>query len=66
MSRSVKRGESLYRAHDPFQSLSSVRTGSFKTIVMHRDGQAQVTGFQIAGERVPAFDLHQSPARGRA
>jgi len=49
-TRSVKRGESLFRAHDTFQSLYSVRTGSFKTIVMHRDGQEQVTGFQIAGE----------------
>jgi CRP/FNR family transcriptional regulator len=27
-----------------------VRAGSFKTIVMHRDGREQVTGFHLAGD----------------
>ncbi|MFP6562763.1 helix-turn-helix domain-containing protein [Paraburkholderia sp. B3] len=49
-TRSVRRGEALFRTHDAFQSLYAVRTGSFKTIVMHRDGREQVTGFQIPGE----------------
>ncbi|HTR05933.1 MAG TPA: helix-turn-helix domain-containing protein [Paraburkholderia sp.] len=49
-TRNVHRGEALFRAHDTFQSLYSVRTGSFKTVVMHRDGREQVTGFQIPGE----------------
>ncbi|WP_246792659.1 fumarate/nitrate reduction transcriptional regulator Fnr [Burkholderia perseverans] len=48
--RHVKRGDALFRAQDPFTSLYAVRTGSFKTIVMHRDGHEQVTGFQITGE----------------
>lgn len=48
--RSVRRGETLFRARDPFQSLYAVRTGSFKTVVMQRDGRAQVTGFHIPGE----------------
>jgi CRP/FNR family transcriptional regulator, anaerobic regulatory protein len=49
-TRNVRRGEALFRTHDTFQSLYAVRTGSFKTIVMHRDGREQVTGFQIPGE----------------
>jgi CRP/FNR family transcriptional regulator, anaerobic regulatory protein len=49
-TRNVRRGEALFRAHDTFQSLYAVRTGSFKTVVMHRDGREQVTGFQIPGE----------------
>ncbi|WP_408583153.1 helix-turn-helix domain-containing protein [Paraburkholderia tropica] len=49
-TRIVRRGETLFRTHDPFQSLYAVRTGSFKTVVMHRDGHEQITGFQIPGE----------------
>ncbi|MFP4896574.1 helix-turn-helix domain-containing protein [Paraburkholderia sp. EG304] len=49
-TRSIKRGEVLYRAGDAFQSIYTVRAGSFKTVVMHRDGREQVTGFQIAGD----------------
>jgi CRP/FNR family transcriptional regulator, anaerobic regulatory protein len=49
-TRPVHRGETLYRAGDAFQSIYAVRVGSFKTVVMHRDGHEQVTGFQIAGE----------------
>jgi CRP/FNR family transcriptional regulator len=49
-TRKVHRGEALFRAHDTFQSLYAVRTGSFKTVVMHRDGREQITGFQIPGE----------------
>ncbi|WP_322053145.1 helix-turn-helix domain-containing protein [Paraburkholderia bannensis] len=49
-TRHVRRGEALFRTHDVFQSLYAVRTGSFKTIVMHRDGREQVIGFQIPGE----------------
>jgi len=49
-TRPVRRGEALFRTRDPFHSLYAVRTGSFKTVVMHRDGQEQVTGFQIPGD----------------
>lgn len=49
-TRHVRRGEALFRPHDTFHSLYAVRSGSFKTIVMHRDGNEQVTGFQIPGE----------------
>ncbi|WP_109481836.1 fumarate/nitrate reduction transcriptional regulator Fnr [Paraburkholderia sp. C35] len=49
-TRPVRRGDALYRAGDAFHSLYAVRAGSFKSIVMHRDGREHVTGFQIAGE----------------
>ncbi|AJY10502.1 helix-turn-helix domain-containing protein [Burkholderia dolosa] len=49
-TRQVRQGDALFRTDDPFQSLYTVRAGSFKTVMMHRDGREQVTGFQIAGE----------------
>lgn len=50
--RRIKRGETLYRAGDPFQSLYAVRSGFFKTYVITEDGREQVTGFQMAAEIV--------------
>jgi CRP/FNR family transcriptional regulator len=49
-SRTIKQGETIYRANDSFQSIYPVRAGSFKTVVMHRDGREQVTGFHVAGD----------------
>ncbi|PMS14717.1 Crp/Fnr family transcriptional regulator [Trinickia dabaoshanensis] len=49
-TRLIKRGDALYRANDTFQSIYAIRSGSFKTVVMHRDGREQVTGFHLAGE----------------
>jgi CRP/FNR family transcriptional regulator len=48
--RTLRRGEALYSAGDPFRSLYAVRTGFFKTRVAAEDGRDQVTGFQMAGE----------------
>ena len=48
--RALKRGEVLFRAGDPFESLYAVRTGFFKTRISAEDGRDQVTGFQMAGE----------------
>ncbi|WP_248323796.1 MULTISPECIES: fumarate/nitrate reduction transcriptional regulator Fnr [unclassified Caballeronia] len=49
-TRTVRRGESLYRCGDAFQSLYAVRSGCFKTVVLHREGQEQLTGFYLAGD----------------
>lgn len=49
-SQVVRRGETLYRIADPFHSLYAVRSGSIKTIVMHRDGAEQVTGLYLPGD----------------
>ncbi|CAM2152124.1 Transcriptional regulatory protein btr [Pararobbsia alpina] len=49
-TRLVRRGEVLYRTEDPFQNFFAVRSGSFKTVVMHRDGGEQVTGMHLPGD----------------
>ncbi len=48
--RKVKRGTTLFRNGEPFESLFAIRTGFFKTCVTSGDGRDQVTGFQMAGE----------------
>jgi CRP/FNR family transcriptional regulator len=48
--KTVKRGEALFHAGEPFKSVYAVRTGFFKTCVSAEDGRDQVTGFQMAGE----------------
>jgi CRP/FNR family transcriptional regulator len=45
-----QRGEYLYRAGASFKSLYAIRTGFFKTQVLHQDGREQVTGFYMMGE----------------
>lgn len=46
----LRRGDSLFRAGDVFNSLYAIRTGSFKAVSRMADGRDQVTGFSMAGE----------------
>ena len=48
--RPLKRGDYLYRAGSPLQSLFAIRTGFFKSCVLHDDGREQVAGFHMMGE----------------
>jgi CRP/FNR family transcriptional regulator len=50
--RRVKRGESLYKAGDPFKSLYALRSGFFKSAVLLEDGRDQVTAFHMPGELI--------------
>src|SRR6185437_1494152 len=50
--RRVHRGEHIYRAGEPFESLYAFRSGFFKSYVDAPDGQTQVIGFPMAGEVV--------------
>ena len=50
LKHAYQRGDYLYRSGAKFQSLYAIRTGFFKTHVLHEDGREQVTGFQMAGE----------------
>lgn len=59
--RKVARGAALYRTGDAFRCLYQVRLGTFKTTASGRDGRAQVTGFQIAGDLLG----HDGLAEGR-
>jgi CRP/FNR family transcriptional regulator len=49
-TRTVRHGATLYRAGDTFHSIYTVCAGSFKTVLMHRDGVGQITGFHLEGE----------------
>lgn len=53
--RRIKRGESLFRAGDRFDTLYAVRLGFLKSTVMSSDGREQVTNFFMAGEMI-GFD----------
>lgn len=64
--RSFHRGDYLYRSGSKFLSLYAIRTGFFKTQVLHEDGREQVTGFQMAGEIIGldaiSTDIHTCDA----
>jgi len=57
--RRVKRGEYLYRAAMPLESLFAVRSGFLKSSVMHEDGREQVTGFHMMGELIGLEGISQ-------
>jgi CRP/FNR family transcriptional regulator len=48
--RKLAAGEVLHHAGDRFTHIHAVRTGTFKSTLMLRDGREQVTGFHMAGE----------------
>jgi CRP/FNR family transcriptional regulator len=48
--RRLAKDEALYRAGEPFRNLYAVRFGHFKTFQVNAAGEAQITGFQMAGE----------------
>lgn len=48
--RRVRRGETLFRADDPFRALYEVRAGWFKCTLGDAGGREQVIGFAMAGE----------------
>jgi CRP/FNR family transcriptional regulator len=48
--RRIKRGETLFNAGEPFNSVYSIRVGFFKTSVIDNDGREQVMGFFMGGE----------------
>ena len=64
--RAYRRGDYLYRSGSRFESLYAIRTGFFKTQVLHEDGREQVTGFQMAGEIIGldaiSTDIHTCDA----
>lgn len=50
--RSLKPGEHLYKARDPFRSVYAVRSGAIKTYSLTEEGEQQITGFYLPGEVV--------------
>src|SRR5690606_1361232 len=48
--RPLQKGDYLYRAHEQFQSVYAVRSGTVKTVASTNEGKEQVTGFYLPGE----------------
>ncbi len=48
--RRLRRGEYLYRAGDPFQSLYAIRNGFFKILESDEEGREKIIGFYMMGE----------------
>jgi CRP/FNR family transcriptional regulator len=48
--RKIKRGESLFRAGDPLETLYVIRHGAFKTLHVSRNGHEKVTGFYLPAD----------------
>ena len=48
--RRIRRGQTLYRARDGFESVYAVHSGSFKTVGVSRQGVEKVTGLHLPGE----------------
>ena len=50
--RKVAKGQTLFNAGLQFRSVFAVRSGVFKTILLHEDGREQVTGFHMSGDMI--------------
>lgn len=48
----LQKGEYLYRAQDPFDSVFAIRSGAVKAVSISETGDEQVTGFYLPGEVV--------------
>lgn len=48
----LQRGDYLYRANDPFDSVYAIRSGAVKAMTLSDNGEEQVTGFYLPGEVV--------------
>lgn len=48
----LQKGDYLYRANDPFDSVFAIRSGAVKAITLSDNGEEQVTGFYLPGEVV--------------
>ncbi len=46
----LRRGDTLYRAGQPFAALYAIRLGSCKTTILSEDGCEQITGFHMFGD----------------
>lgn len=48
----LQKGDYLYRANDPFDSVFAIRSGAVKALTLSDNGEEQVTGFYLPGEVV--------------
>lgn len=57
-TRTVRRGELLFRAAARFHHFYAIRVGSFKSVILHRDGLEQINSFFVAGEMLGLDGVH--------
>jgi CRP/FNR family transcriptional regulator len=60
LKRNIRHGSSLFSAGSPLTALYVVRTGTFKTVAISREGQPKITGFYLPGD---VLGLHALSAR---
>jgi len=48
----LQKGDHLYSANEPFQSVYAIRSGAVKAINLSENGDEQITGFYLPGEVV--------------
>lgn len=56
--RPLQKGEHVFRAGETFNSIVSVRSGSFKSYVINEEGEEQVLGFHLPGELIGLDAIH--------
>jgi CRP/FNR family transcriptional regulator, anaerobic regulatory protein len=50
LKRKIRHGASLFSTGDPLTAVYVVRSGTFKTVTVSRDGHPKITGFYLPGE----------------
>ncbi len=58
VARRVAHEMALYHSRDPFSGLFAVRSGSFKSVIISRGGEAKVTGFHMPGDIIGAEGIY--------
>lgn len=46
----INKGEEIFQDGDKMQSLYAIRSGTFKTFTINKQGQEQITGFHLPGD----------------
>jgi len=57
-SKTLHAGDHLFRKGDIMRSIYAVRSGTFKSYVVNREGEEQVIGFHLPGELVGLDAIH--------
>lgn len=64
--RTLRAGQALYRAGEPFSYLYAVRSGCLKTTVLDPDGGEHILNFHLAGEVLGFAAIYQERQSGNA
>ncbi len=54
----IKKGQPLFHAGEPFEAIYAVRSGSFVSSAVNAEGQEMVTGFYLPGEIIGLDGIH--------